>query len=393
MKKKKQKITVFLCLLLAGLVLTFSACGKTPESAQSGGNETSTSVSSSSEAQSNIQSGGKTQHIKKGLDTNLTVDADVILPSKSAYSTYSMGYQSFSPKELTTIFPAGDPGKVIVDTTTGGGLYITIADDGSILANRATTSFVANKRASAINSLVAEFGGSLEKTPSLSKELSFMTRTDAIKKGTGFLQALKLPCEPTMEPMIAAITGKELNEYQERLLKNSGYKDSPKTKVLKDLSEKDDVYYLQFRFMKEGLPVYSALDEPNISVRQQDAFSPFPMAAKIAITAQGLQYLDVQQSLSLNGKPSAPMPVISLEEALECLKKSQADIILTEPHIVKKIWMEYISIQNPDTKYENAAYTLTPYWCFQIDVVNGSDTNTEAERYNALTGKDLAYGG
>lgn len=393
MKKKNQKIAIFPCLLLAGLILTLSACGKISAPKQSEGNETGTGVSSSSEAQSNIQSGGKTQHIKKELDTNLTVDADVILPSKSAYSTYSMGYQSFTPKELAAIFPAGDPGKAIVDTTTGGGLYISIPDNGSILANRAITSFVVNTRASTINSLIAEFGGSLENPPSLSKELSFMTRDDAIKKATGFLQALKLPCEPTTKPMVAAITGEELNEYQERLLKNSGYKDSPKTKILKDLSEKDDVYYLQFRFMKEGLPVYSTLEEPNISMRQQDAFSPFPMVAKIAITAQGVQYLDVQQALSLNGKPSAPTPVLSLDEALECLKKSQADIILTQPHIVKKIWMEYISIQNADTKFENASYTLTPYWCFQIDVVSGNDTSVQAERYNALTGKDLAYGG
>lgn len=82
---------------------------------------------------------------------------------------------------------------------------------------------------------------------------------------------------------------------------------------------------------------------------------------------------------------SDPQTILSIDEAIAALKEKYDLEILFGSLKVTGIWMEYIPIAQGETT------TLTPYWCFVAGDEAGYGAN--ADRINAITGEDLAYGG
>ena len=79
-----------------------------------------------------------------------------------------------------------------------------------------------------------------------------------------------------------------------------------------------------------------------------------------------------------------------MEEAIALLKDKYDLQILDVPRKIADIWMEYIPVKRDEE------WVLTPYWYFrQVDEkTTGSRSYFgSANRFNAITGKDLTYGG
>ncbi len=405
MKKKVQPI---LALPLAALLLVSSGCGggtgtSAVPSVPDKGASSSRLVSSKADASSG--SAG-TRHIKKQLDKNLTMDADVILPGKSAYSSYPLVYRTFTSEELTGLFFSGDTGKKTISTDYGR-VNIQSSSEAWAVANTGTILFQKSKREQAIDSILNELGngnldGIISKklrqnglVKSYRKDLSFISRSEAVKKGADFLRSLHLSCDPAPDANAVAMTGTEIKGLQDELLKNPNYKDFPKTVVVKGWSDKDDSYWIRYTFQKDGLPVYGPESEPSVLKAGSVNDTDIPvgrMSAEMILTSQGLRFLRIYNVLTIKGNPSASKPVLSVDKAVECLKNKYADVILTSPHKVKKIYLKYIVIPDSHRPSNNRKFTLQPYWCFLITTAgNNGIEHQHAARFNAFTGKDLEY--
>jgi hypothetical protein len=385
--KMKRKFLLLMCTVF---LLGTAACHSTETASQEDSTTTTnSSLSSTTTSSSNDES--QIQHVKKELDTNLLVDADVILPAKNAYSTYTMVNQSFTSEELSQLFLNPEDKVQILPNTNGtDALNMESSNGSTIVANGAGIYYKKSDRDSTIDTILNEYYTKHKNDISENKDLSFLDRADAIKQGADFLRSLHLSCEPADEPTVVALTADELSAFQSELLKDDNYRNFPKTEVIENWTEQDDVYQLRFTFEKDGIPVYGSAQEPNIVMHYDDPYSPLGMYARMTITSEGISYLNVMSAYSLSGQPSDPQTIISVDDALNALKKSYSDVILSKPHTVKKIFLEYIPKQDPDTTYKNARYSLIPYWCLEID---DGDILLTAERFNALTGEDLAYGG
>ncbi len=400
MKKKVQPI---LALPLAALLLVSSGCGggtgtSAVPSVPDKGASSSRLVSSKADASSG--SAG-TRHIKKQLDKNLTMDADVILPGKSAYSSYPLVYRTFTSKELTGLFFSGDTGKKASETNTHGLVSVKSSSGAWAVANNDSgiVSFQKSKRDSAIDSIFGEYIVQAKKTnrqvfQTVPTDLPFMTHEEAAEKGSAILRSMKFFGEPILAPKMIAVTGKELDKFQTDLLKDTNYKDFPKTVIIKGWSEKDNCYFIQYSLQKDGIPIYDGGNtEPDIQIHGDiDATIPRGLTERMLITPQGLCYFKASGVYLQKEDPSGPKSILSVDKAVKCLKNKYADVILTNQHTVKKIWLEYIDISDMHNSSDKQEITLLPYWCFQIDSADSDGrVYSHAARFNAFTGKDLEY--
>ena len=98
--------------------------------------------------------------------------------------------------------------------------------------------------------------------------------------------------------------------------------------------------------------------------------------------------IDTVSGFRLGGVKKAEV-VNTSEEAIAALKTKYDLQIIYGSNVITGIWMEYIPVM------QNQNWVLVPYWCFvsnDIELMDMPDFET-ADRINAITGEDLAYGG
>lgn len=117
--------------------------------------------------------------------------------------------------------------------------------------------------------------------------------------------------------------------------------------------------------------------------------------ATIMINADGIQDFDVYCPYTIVSE-SQPQTILTPDAAIAVLIDKYNLEIHTRTEVFSNVWLEYIPIVAEDS------VTLTPYWCFVTPNEWVEDSNgtsgwysrySNAQRFNAITGKDLTYGG
>lgn len=337
---------------------------------------------------SNPGAASGTQHVTQELCDNLYIDAEAVIPEGKEYSTYTIKMVDCDPDRLFNLFcPEGhgsytmeDRGNCIVYDESSGKQLVIYEDS----IDYRTYNFKMEERPMQdLESLM--YYHTVEHPNAAPHDLSFMSVEEMEKIGGDLLTQLGIAWEPKLFRCVT-LSGKEIMNFQQELFGDGGtYVQLGLPPI--SLAEADDACYLQFNFSWDGIPLIG-FDEPTASSYENFGVSP-DAKATIMITEDGIQTCTVSFPCTIE-VASDPQQILNLEEAIALLKEKYDLQILDFPRKIVDIWMEYIPVKRDEE------WVLTPYWYFrQVDeTVTGSRNYFGvANRFNAITGEDLTYGG
>lgn len=356
--------------------------------------DTSTVATVASEAYSTTAPNeAKTQHLFQKLDDYVRVDAEVTLPEKEAYSTYTLKRVDCDPDRLFSIFSPGGYGSYTIDDRSSlryfesSGKKLVVRKD-SISYSAYNIDWGENPMQD-VNTLMYYY----TQNPSQAEphDLSFMTVAEMEHFCNDIFNQLGIAFEPKLQSCVT-LTGQEIMDFQQELFGNGGsYMELGMTPT--NLTSATDTCYLEFSFTYEGIPLLGS-DEPGVA----SAISMMPspsVTATVMINVDGIQDFDVYFPCTIESE-SQPQNILTPDEAVVALKDKYALEIHTSTQEFSDAWLEYIPIVTEDTA------VLTPYWCFAVRSTREQSGDgsgiwypkyVAAERFNAITGKDLTYGG
>jgi hypothetical protein len=382
-----------ICSVLAALILlAFAACGATPESSTPPPRETPGNVSPTN--------AGGVIHMAKKLCDDLEIDADIAIPTTANFSTYKANPVTLSPDALVSLFFAeGD--REIAQTENVDELHLTMKHGQQIFAGNGQIGYWSEtyKRDVEIFDLLQSYG---EAHPQEQAHvLPFMTPDEAIEYGKELIAKIGITGTPVVrDSKMMGLPAAEIMAWQQTLLKDENYKqwsDIGKTIILEDLTENEDAYAISFSFEYQGVRIFKQADEPNPSFASA-TMNISSVRVDMLITKNGIRYFSLAGGLSANGTESSPEAILTYEQALKKVTEKYETSIHSEPQHITEVWLEYLPLSDPNSHSLDAPVTLTPYWCFVLGETytdtNGQQTmrRTNAERINAFTGEDLAYG-
>lgn len=149
-------------------------------------------------------------------------------------------------------------------------------------------------------------------------------------------------------------------------------------------------YYLSFVMKKNDIPLASS-NEPSIRKRDENAITELT-DLEVIVNENGIQLLYITGIFDL--KEISEEKIMSVQESAALLQQKYDLQIITEPHVVNKIWLEYLFVNDPST-LDSSQGTLEPYWCFQIkgteEYEGIEDVFFKGERFHAVRGEDFVY--
>lgn len=159
-----------------------------------------------------------------------------------------------------------------------------------------------------------------------------------------------------------------------------------------ELETMDGAYLIKVEGYKDGLPVYSKVDEQPIeTVMEWSVAQKF--VATAVVTKDGIRFFQIDNPYKIDENKKRKIEILTASEAADIALKRLLNQILNGTNVIDKIYLEYIMIA--DTEMWKPQY-LRPYWT--IEYVNTTNENgviaetREAIRINAETGEDAAYG-
>lgn len=330
----------------------------------------------------------RTQHVTQDIAENLTIDAEAVIPSKTQYSTYTLKGIDGAPDRLFEIFSPEGYGSYTTETRDYPGASELIYQESSgkfllVDDNRIKYSTynidLGNHPMQEVATLM--YYHTKEHPQSQPHDLSFMTVAEMESFGKTILTQLGIAWEPKLNKCVT-LSGQEVLDFQKEMFTTNYYAQNGASPIT--LTQTEDTCYLEFTFTYDGIPLFGP-DEPNISF-MDGVFPPAPVKATIMMNAGGIQDFNLDGICAV-ASASEPQTILTLDEAIAALKNKYDLEILFGTLKTTDVWMEYIPVKQGDST------VLTPYWCFRSIDVSAGDDFAMADRINAITGKDLAYGG
>lgn len=328
------------------------------------------------------------QHITKELNENLCIDAQAVIPEEKQYSTYTLKMVDCDPERLFTLFcPEGHGSYTMEDRSNcivydeSSGKQLVIYEDS---IDYRTYNFKTEDRPMQdLETLM--YYHTVEHPNAVPHDLSFMSVEEMKKFGGDLLTQLGIAWEPKLFRSVT-LSGREIMDFQQELFGDSGtyvQLGIPPT----SLTAAEDTCYLQFNFAWDGIPLIG-FDEPPASSYEDFGASPVAKAT-IMLNDDGVQSITVSSPCSIETASDA-QSILYMDEAIVLLKDKYNLQILDVPRKIVDIWMEYIPVKR------DGEWVLTPYWYFRQVNEKAIDSRNyfgSADRFNAITGKDLTYGG
>ena len=183
--------------------------------------------------------------------------------------------------------------------------------------------------------------------------LDFMSPEEALQKAKDVLKQMNVGYEPVVD-VFAALTGPEINAYQQVCLDDPMYTEFGKFHMLPELTDAHDAYYLRFSFAFNGIPLSSSC------VVSHTYDSPFAPDAAMLITRKGIAHFSCLglQALKSVGEPQ---PLITPDEAIEAMGKVvQNRFPPQESYRTTRLKLGYLPL------YADGKTTLIPYWGVEV---------------------------
>lgn len=320
----------------------------------------------------------------------LVIDADVVLPKEQVYSVYALTKQAFPREDLDAFFGVSEAAVAVHPEWVGA--YSAETEEGGYFSTDPYGNFTYAKDEERDDYIVYLVESAYYNAGSCSfqkeeiPDLSFLNAENAIQMGK---ERIKELTGQDSEVLAAYALNREiLTELEEEYRQTQKYQEDAqrgKETTVDDWSDADEIYYMEYELTKDGLPIYSGINEPGISMAVE-TFWTAETRITMLLDKDGIRYI-VSRGGIFDASPEAEaQTIISAEAALEAVKEIYVNAILSSQITISRIWLEYVVV--PDWE-EKEQYKLVPYWCVQIDSPSG---NSSAERINAITGGNLSYG-
>lgn len=352
------------------------------------GNTASSVTNTPTAANTDANSVLEPQQMTRELCENMSIDAKAVIPAKTQYSTYTLKMVDCSPERLFDIFGTEASESYTTEERGDSGTTMYVKADGSnLVVYDNAISYSAYKDDNSMQAAAdLMYYYTQEYAQPQPHDLSFMTVTEMEEYGRDTLSKLGIAWEAEVQTCVT-LSGQEMLDFQKEMFQKSSYAEfvPPTT-----LDTAEDTCYLEFAFTYDGIPLLGS-DEPDI-YSNIDMLPPPACTAMMIFNVNGIQDCDVNFPCTAEASSEA-QTILSAEEAIAVLKEKYDLEILYDSQKIVGIWLEYIPV------IQEQSTVLTPYWCFSISSLIKKDDGTEfwtepeyAERINAITGKDLAYG-
>ena len=183
--------------------------------------------------------------------------------------------------------------------------------------------------------------------------LNFMSPEEALQKAQDVLKQMNVGYEPVVD-VFAALTGPEINAYQQVCLDDPMYTEFGKFHMLPELADAYDAYYLHFSFAFNGIP----LSAPGVLTNTYGAV--FVPDAAMLITREGIAFFSCLglQALKSVGEPQT---LITPEQAIEAMGKVVQDRFPTQEfYRTTRLELGYLPL------CAEGKTTLIPYWGVEV---------------------------
>lgn len=267
MKKSVSKKMFALSVLMSAGILLTGCSGTEAEPPES------TSVGSSTETMQGSVGGAEsgTNHISEKLSDMLVIDAEVVLPKEQVYSVYALTKQAFPREDLDAFFGASEA--VVTVHPEWVGAYSAKTAEGGYFSTDPYGNFTYAKDEERDDYIVYLVESAYYNAGSCSfqkeeiSDLSFLNAENAIQMGK---ERIKELTGQDSEVLAAYALNREiLTELEEEYRQTQKYQEDAqrgKETAVDDWSDTDEIYYMEYELTKDGLPIYSGINEPGISM-------------------------------------------------------------------------------------------------------------------------------
>lgn len=252
------------------ILVCLSGCGKTEGDMPVMTTETTTipfstdsSTAESETAATTAPNEANTRHLFQQLDDNVQVDAEVILPEKEAYSTYTLKMVDCDPDRLFAIFSPEGYGSYTIDDRSSlcyfesSGKVLVVRNDS--ISYSAYNIDLGDNPMQDVNTLMYYY--TQEHPQTEPHDLSFMTVAAMEQVCDDVFSQLGIAFEPKLERCVT-LTGQEIMDFQNELF--GGSYDPEMGRTPTGLTSATDTCYLEFSFTYDGLPLLG-LEEPGVA--------------------------------------------------------------------------------------------------------------------------------
>jgi hypothetical protein len=323
------------------------------------------------------------QHIQRQLDTNLSVDAEVVAPT----NTQKLNTLLVTPIKLNTYVQTLETmliskSKVTQkDNLVNGGSRFLTADGKELFVDNVTADFQTDKFRKYIYQLLFHYidpaGYNFDRfSQKQDLDLPFMPHQQAIDEVKKDLTSLGISVYDKVETYSLDY---QTLQAQEKIMKEKGDLTSPKNGsiTLKDgWSKEDDCYFMMFRIGFDNIPAYSK-DHGNI-----DANTFVPGTRLYACySKKGLEYLSITDPYEKKAVDQEGLKIISSQEALAAVKRKYGNVILTSPTIITAIELNYVRTLINQSRDK---FRMVPAWCFKLKVVQKDGNGSQPTAFSTV---------
>lgn len=368
----KIKSLAVLALLL--LLILGTACQRQPENPGQNAIPASTGEDSA-------------RHIRRQLDNNLSVDAEVSAPPsmQKLDSLLVAPYRLDTQEQALKALVIGN--SKITQTTEpnsrGGNKSFRTADEKMLVVGSKFVYFETANFQPYIRQILFRYITPGDTTYNLDRfrenidrDLPFMPYRQAEDEVKKALVSLGITVYEEVETY--ALDYQTL-QAQEQVMKEKGDLTSPKdgSIMLKDhWSEEDDTYYMIFRGSIDNIPVYP-LEHGNVESNTLVEGNNI----EAAYSQRGLEYLTIYSPYQKKSVDQEDLTIIGVEEALAAVKRKYSNIILTDPTTITGIKFYYVPTLINRSRDE---FRMVPAWTFELEQVRKNDKGEQIASHSRI---------
>jgi len=352
------------------LILGATACNK-QKIGESVNNTNSLSVNNSG------------QHIQRQLDTNLSVDADVIAPTGiNKVNMLRVSPVTLVNKTVETLLLANSSISQKQDNGDNGTVCQT-ADGKELYIGMGQVNFQTGKFRTYIHQILYKDiipGDAFFNFNRFSKnrdlDLPFMPHQQAVDEVKRGLLSLGISVYDKVETYSLDY---QTLQTQEKTLNDKGELTSPKdgSTILKDgWNKEDNCYFMILRSGFDNLPIYP-LDHGSV-----EANTIVPSAyIYVCYSQKGFEYLTMANQYQKMSTDQEGLNLISAEEALAVVKRKYGNIILTDPTTITGIELNYVRTLINQSRDE---FQMVPAWCFEVTEIRAMGDGSKVTAHSRV---------
>ena len=370
-----MKKMIALAMGLAVLLTILGGCTQSPQSEEQsnidyGSIDTDTQVVEAQD-ETNIDVGDAQDtivFIDEKLGENLFISAELKMPENNLYE-YATQLKRFDYDKVQEAIGQNAEGTLVVD-------------DGSDEFTGGSLTYQRNDIANHLDTYCSYAG---EMGLADDRDMSFLSREDAVARMHSFIEMLGVGGEPEALDVVA-MNQSDFENVKKAIMEDSDYQFLSDKGYDNDTFKEDmEVYRIIFRMNVNGIPVYR--NEPNLR-QTSERFLAYPAVVTALLSNNGIEMITMTGMFEPYEEHQKEAIIIGEDGIKEAIMKKFGDVTLTSEFRARNIRMEYFPLLREDSFTE---MELIPVWCVDFEVDGQSvEDSRYAIRFNAITGEEIS---